>query len=55
MHDHNVAHMDLKPANILIPSAYGRLTIVDFWFVCPAQEKNATFSGLCGNKGICRT
>ncbi|KZT03452.1 kinase-like protein, partial [Laetiporus sulphureus 93-53] len=30
MHDHGVAHMDIKPDNIRIPLGYGRLTIIDF-------------------------
>ncbi|KAF8879158.1 kinase-like domain-containing protein [Infundibulicybe gibba] len=30
MHQHGVAHLDLKPANILIPKGGGRLSIVDF-------------------------
>ncbi|KDR72618.1 hypothetical protein GALMADRAFT_756816 [Galerina marginata CBS 339.88] len=30
MHDNCVAHMDLKPSNLLIPSEYGTLTVIDF-------------------------
>ncbi|KAG5649840.1 hypothetical protein H0H81_001809 [Sphagnurus paluster] len=30
MHDNYVAHMDLKPSNLLIPSEYGTLTVIDF-------------------------
>ncbi|KAG2123457.1 hypothetical protein DEU56DRAFT_893632 [Suillus clintonianus] len=30
MHQHGVAHMDLKPKNILIPVDGGRLTVIDF-------------------------
>ncbi|KAF8159504.1 kinase-like domain-containing protein [Crassisporium funariophilum] len=30
IHDHCVAHMDLKPSTLLIPSEYGTLTVVDF-------------------------
>ena len=43
MHDHNVAHMDLKPANILIPSTYGRLTIVDFGLLSGSGIKHNFF------------
>ena len=51
MHDHNVAHMDLKPANILIPSTYGRLTIVDFGLSVRLRKKTQLFQGYAGTKG----
>lgn len=51
MHDNNVAHMDLKPSNILIPSAYGRLTIVDFGLSIQLGNKTQLRRGLAGTKG----
>jgi len=50
MHDHNVAHMDLKPDNILIPSTYGRLTIVDFGLSVRLRKKTQ-LQGYVGTKG----
>jgi serine/threonine protein kinase len=51
MHDNNVAHMDLKPGNILIPSAYGRLTIVDFGLSIRLGNKMQLRRGFAGTKG----
>ena len=51
MHDNDVAHMDLKPANILIPSAYGRLTIVDFGLSVRLKRRNQLLQGHAGTKG----
>ncbi|KAF8804869.1 kinase-like protein [Phlegmacium glaucopus] len=51
MHDHNVAHMDLKPSNILIPSAYGRLTIVDFGVSVRLRNATQLRQGCVGTEG----
>ena len=51
MHDNNVAHMDLKPANILVPSTYGRLTIVDFGLSVRLRNKAQLLQGYAGTKG----
>jgi serine/threonine protein kinase len=51
MHDNNVAHMDLKPANILIPSDYGRLTIVDFGLSLRLRNNRYPFQGYAGTEG----
>jgi serine/threonine protein kinase len=51
MHANNVAHMDLKPSNILIPSAYGRLTIVDFGLSLRLRSKSHLFQGYAGTEG----
>ena len=51
MHDHNVAHMDLKPDNILVPSTYGRLTIVDFGLSVQLRDKTELLQGYAGTEG----
>ena len=51
MHDHNVAHMDLKPANILVPSTYGRLTIIDFGSSVQLRNKTELLQGHAGTEG----
>jgi serine/threonine protein kinase len=51
MHDHNVAHMDLKPANILVPSSYGRLTIIDFGSSVRLRNKMDLRQGHAGTEG----
>jgi serine/threonine protein kinase len=51
MHDHNVAHMDLKPDNILVPSTYGRLTIVDFGLSVRLRNKAELLQGRAGTEG----
>ena len=51
MHDQNVAHMDLKPANILVPSTYGRLTIIDFGLSVRLKNKTELLEGHAGTQG----
>jgi serine/threonine protein kinase len=51
MHDNNVAHMDFKPGNILIPSAYGRLTIVDFGLSIRLRNETQLCRGFAGTEG----
>ncbi|KAF8804870.1 kinase-like protein, partial [Phlegmacium glaucopus] len=51
MHDHNVAHMDLKPSNILIPSEYGRLNIVDFGVSVRVRNATELRRGCVGTEG----
>ena len=51
MHDHNVAHLDLKPQNIIIPIEYGRLTIIDFSVSVRFKRPEQLFSGLVGTEG----
>ena len=50
-HDNNVAHMDLKLGNFLIPSAYGCLTIVDFGLSVRLRNKTQRFRGCVGTTG----
>jgi serine/threonine protein kinase len=51
MHDHNVAHMDLKPANILVSPCYGRLTIIDFGASVRLRNKMELRQGHAGTQG----
>jgi len=51
MHDHGVAHLDLKPPNIIIPPAYGQLTIIDFSLAIRVNGPRHMFTGLAGTEG----
>lgn len=51
IHDHNVAHLDLKPSNILIPSDYGRLTVVDFGVSFRLRHAAQLLQGRAGTEG----
>jgi serine/threonine protein kinase len=51
MHDHNVAHMDLKPTNILVSKTYGRLTIIDFGLSVRLGNKTELCEGHAGTQG----
>jgi serine/threonine protein kinase len=51
MHQHGVAHMDLKPQNILIPRAGGRLSIIDFNASLRVDGIGHKFRGIVGTTG----
>jgi len=51
LHEHNVAHMDLKPVNILIPRKSGRLTLIDFGCAIRVRDAEEKFRGTSGTKG----
>jgi serine/threonine protein kinase len=51
MHNHNVAHLDLKPANILVPKTYGRLTIIDFGSSVRLRHKRQLLQDYVGTQG----
>jgi len=51
MHQHGVAHMDLKPQNILIPPAGGRLSIIDFNTSLRVKGIRQRFRGSVGTTG----
>lgn len=44
MHDHNVAHRDLKLTNILVDDEY-TVKIIDFGFACEANDKHRMYCG----------
>ncbi|KAN0081582.1 kinase-like protein [Tylopilus felleus] len=50
MHEHNVAHMDLKPQNVIIPVAGGRLSIIDFSVSIRVPSPDATYNGVAGTE-----
>ena len=51
MHDNSVTHMNLKPANVLVPSTYGRPTMVDFGLSVRLRDKTQLFKGYVGTEG----
>jgi serine/threonine protein kinase len=51
MHQHSVAHLDLKPANITIPVNGGCLTIIDFNRSVRVNGVDDMFSGIVGAGG----
>ncbi|KAL6307383.1 kinase-like domain-containing protein [Sparassis latifolia] len=51
MHDHGVAHMDLKPGNIVIPPVYGELSIIDFSIVVRVKGPGHKLMGYAGTRG----
>ncbi|KAF8554804.1 kinase-like protein, partial [Imleria badia] len=50
MHEHNVAHSDLKPQNIIIPVEGGRLSIIDFSLSMFVSDPDDTYSGVVGTE-----
>ncbi|KAG6380507.1 hypothetical protein JVT61DRAFT_8667 [Boletus reticuloceps] len=50
MHEHNVAHMDLKPGNVIIPPEGGRLSIIDFSVSIRVRGPDATYRGVVGTE-----
>ncbi|KAI5988876.1 hypothetical protein EDC04DRAFT_2912387 [Pisolithus marmoratus] len=51
MHAHLVAHMDLKPENIIIPPQGGRLSIIDFSSSILLKSEKQKFRGIAGTTG----
>ncbi|KAL6300955.1 hypothetical protein BKA93DRAFT_902623 [Sparassis latifolia] len=51
MHDHGVAHMDLKPGNIVIPPIYGNLSIIDFSIAVRVKGPGEKLMGYAGTRG----
>jgi len=51
MHDHGVAHLDLKPQNVIIPPNYGPLTIIDFSLAVRMKNSRHVYTGLAGTEG----
>ncbi|KIJ59601.1 hypothetical protein HYDPIDRAFT_100473, partial [Hydnomerulius pinastri MD-312] len=49
-HEHKVAHMDLKPQNIIIPPEGGRLSIIDFSSSVRIAKPNRKFRGVVGTE-----
>ncbi|KAH7911000.1 hypothetical protein BJ138DRAFT_1151693 [Hygrophoropsis aurantiaca] len=51
MHEHGVAHLDLKPQNIIIPPLGGWLSIIDFNTSVRINGPDDTFCGAVGTDG----
>ena len=51
MHDNSVTHMNLKPANVMVPTTYGRPTMVDFGLPVRLKNKTQPFKCYVGTKG----
>ncbi|KAI6012997.1 kinase-like domain-containing protein [Pisolithus marmoratus] len=51
MHAQLVAHMDLKPENIIIPPQGGRLSIIDFSSSILLKSEKRKFRGIAGTTG----
>lgn len=51
MHQHGVAHLDLKPPNILLPTDGGRLSIIDFNRSVRVKGTETMFRGIVGTTG----
>jgi serine/threonine protein kinase len=50
MHEHNVAHMDLKLCNIIIPPEGGHLSIIDFSISILVHSPDAMYEGVVGTE-----
>ncbi|KAN0081506.1 Protein kinase-like domain containing protein [Tylopilus felleus] len=50
MHEHNVAHMNLKPQNVIIPPEGGYLSIIDFSVSIRVRSADARYSGVVGTE-----
>ncbi|KAF9230129.1 kinase-like domain-containing protein [Melanogaster broomeanus] len=51
MHRHGVAHLDIKPQNVLIPVHGGRLSIIDFSIAAFVRSPQTRFEGTVGTVG----
>ncbi|KAI6005435.1 hypothetical protein EDD15DRAFT_2566380 [Pisolithus albus] len=51
MHAHLVAHMDIKPSNIMIPTKGGRLSIIDFSTAIRVKSEKQRYRGVVGTPG----
>ncbi|KAI5997412.1 kinase-like domain-containing protein, partial [Pisolithus albus] len=51
MHAQLIAHMDIKPENIIIPPTGGRLSIIDFSTSIRLKSEEDEFRGVVGTTG----
>jgi len=51
MHSHGVAHLDIKPGNILVPHHGGRLSVIDYNRAVRITEGRGSFRGVVGTEG----
>ncbi|KIJ65342.1 hypothetical protein HYDPIDRAFT_54928, partial [Hydnomerulius pinastri MD-312] len=50
MHEHGVAHMDIKPSNAVIPLGGGWLSIIDFNASVRVTSSTRMFKGVVGTE-----
>ncbi|KAH0828597.1 hypothetical protein J3R83DRAFT_2907, partial [Lanmaoa asiatica] len=50
MHEHNIAHMDLKLHNLIILPEEGHLSIIDFSVSIHVQSADAKYRGVVGTE-----
>ncbi|KIK19634.1 hypothetical protein PISMIDRAFT_78852, partial [Pisolithus microcarpus 441] len=51
MHSQLVAHMDIKPPNVIIPTKGGRLSIIDFSTAHRVKSEKQRYRGVVGTTG----
>ncbi|KAF9218857.1 kinase-like protein, partial [Gyrodon lividus] len=51
LHRHGVAHLDIKPQNILTPVDGSRLSIIDFSIAVLVKNPQTRFKGVVGTEG----
>jgi serine/threonine protein kinase len=51
MHEHCVAHLDLKPENIIVDSSTGQLSIIDYSVSQRVSGTNEMLAGFAGTPG----
>ncbi|KIK22109.1 hypothetical protein PISMIDRAFT_70314, partial [Pisolithus microcarpus 441] len=51
MHAQLVAHVDIKPENVIIPTKGGRLSIIDFSTAIRLKSEEEKFRGIVGTIG----
>ena len=51
MHEQGVAHLDIKPENIIVDSSTGRLSIIDYSVSQRVSGPDEMFAGFSGTLG----
>jgi serine/threonine protein kinase len=51
LHDHNIAHLDLKPTNLIVDKRLYELYIINFGLTVELNSLDCIIKGYCGTKG----